>query len=380
MHITKARQESFNKVVGWQNSDASSSNIVDEVVGRLTDEQLQINEEKLQLIQKKIAQIKVYCKKEEAELKNYDYTLARMGMQLSTNLISKKTMEQLKVTQQHRIDCLKLVEEILAIIRGAPTKYAIYVCDNTVKGQEKMQRLEYSADQVEAIFNNGVKKAGLDAITALNQFFEEKTNKIKMQEKALSQLDISEHYFDFKQRLDKVVNNAQKPGIVQEVFEQHYAYNHCKFFIFTTQTNKLSADLANAKDAELQKWQGLRRLYFARANDNASWYSGGDIGNTSVKSLNLKNINRGISSKKGNRQVLNLTSDRSLNDVINQLDYLFNTLINENNGKITANMIRQILIPFTQVIETSYLGGKRLGYDKGVIVKNVNELIKNLTT
>jgi len=75
--------------------------------------------------------------------------------------------------------------------------------------------------------------------------------------------------------------------------------------------------MANATDDRLQDWDGIRRLYFTRAVDNLSWYSGGDIDNVSVKSLNFSNIDKIVRKSKTNHSILGLSSERSLNDVIN---------------------------------------------------------------
>ena len=80
LKIQKKIQTSFNKAIGWDDGGTTSNNIVDEVVNALTPKQLEINQEKLKLIQQKLNFIKKHCKIVDAELKTYDYTLARMGI------------------------------------------------------------------------------------------------------------------------------------------------------------------------------------------------------------------------------------------------------------------------------------------------------------
>ena len=379
LKIQKKIQTSFNKAIGWNDGGATSSNIVDDVVNALTPEQLEINQEKLKLIQQKLNFIKKCCKTVDAEFKTYDYTLARMGMSLSKALINNKAQDNianikmLQVIRTNQIVCFQAVEEILAILRGEPTLYAIYISDI----DNNVQRIEYSANQINEIFSMQGKRIGLDAKTALSRFFDNAGNILK-QESAASQIDISQHYRYFQGHLLEVVGGKIKsPGVAQEVFEAHYSRNYCKFDY--SQQSKTFIAMANAADDRLQDWNGIRRLYFVRAADNLSWYSGGDIDNISVKSLKFSNIDRIVRNSKTNHNILGLSSERSLNDVINQLDAIFGSLDAKNNPKLTADMIRQILIPFTQTIETSMVGKHNAVFNTGMIDQEVNKIIKNLT-
>ena len=378
LKIQKKIQTSFNKAIGWDDGGTTSNNIVDEVVNALTPKQLEINQEKLKLIQQKLNFIKKHCKIVDAELKTYDYTLARMGMSLSKALINNKAqnnianIKMLQVIRTNQIVCFQAVEEILAILRGEPTLYAIYISDI----DNNVQRIEYSANQINEIFSTQGKHIGLDAKTALSRFFDKAGNILK-QESAASQIDISQHYRYFQGHLLEVVGGKIKPGVAQEVFEAHYSRNYCKFDY--NQQSKTFIAMANAADDRLQDWNGIRRLYFARATDNLSWYSGGDIDNISVKSLKFSNIDRIIGKSKTNHNVLNLSSERSLNDVINQLDAIFGSLDAKNNPKLTADMIRQILVPFTQTIEASMVGKHNAVFNTNMIDQEVNKIIKNLT-
>ena len=378
LKIQKKIQTSFNKAIGWDDGGTTSNDIVDEVVNALTPKQLEINQEKLKLIQQKLNFIKKHCKMVDAELKTYDYTLARMGMSLSKALINNKAqnnianIKMLQVIRTNQIVCFQAVEEILAILRGEPTLYAIYISDI----DNNVQRIEYSANQINEIFSTQGKRIGLDAKTALSRFFDKAGNILK-QESAASQIDISQHYRYFQGHLLEVVGGKVKSGVAQEVFEAHYSRNYCKFDY--NQQSKTFIAMANAADDRLQDWNGIRRLYFARAADNLSWYSGGDIDNISVKSLNFSNIDRVVRKSKTNHNVLNLSSERSLNDAINQLDAIFGSLDAKNSPKLTADMIRQILVPFTQTIETSMVGKRNAVFNTNMITQEVNKIIKNLT-
>lgn len=302
-----------------------------------------------------------------------------MGMSLSKALINNKAqnnianIKMLQVIRTNQIICFQAVEEILAILRGEPTLYAIYISDI----DNNVQRIEYSANQINEIFSTQGKRIGLDAKTALSRFFDKAGNILK-QESAASQIDISQHYRYFQGHLLEVVGGKIKsPGVAQEVFEAHYSRNYCKFDY--NQQSKTFIAMANAADDRLQDWNGIRRLYFARATDNLSWYSGGDIDNISVKSLKFSNIDRIVRKSKTNHNVLSLSSERSLNDAINQLDAIFGSLDVKNNPKLTADMIRQILVPFTQTIEASMVGKHNAVFNTNMITQEVNKIIKNLT-
>lgn len=303
-----------------------------------------------------------------------------MGMLLSKALVDNKTqgniakIKMLQVVRSKQIACFEAVEEILAILQGEPTLYAIYVSDIN----NNVQRIEYSANRVNQIFSTQGKRIGLDAQTALTRFFDNAGNILK-QQSAASQVDISQHYKYFQGHLLEVIGGkAKSPGAVQEVFEAHYSRNYCRFDY--SQQSKVFIAMANAADDKLQDWDGIRRLYFARAVDNLSWYSGGDIDNISVKSLNFNNIAKIVQKSQSNHNILNLSSERSLNDVINQLDLIFGSLDAKSNPRLTADMIRQILAPFTQTIETSMVGKRNAVFNTGMITQSVNKIIKNLTT
>ena len=120
-------------------------------------------------------------------------------------------------------------------------------------------------------------------------------------------------------------------------------------------------------------------MYFARKKDQTPWTLTGDIGNTSVKYVDLtvgndKFAGQGIQDK---HYMLNLgiTSARTMNYLFNQLDYLIDT---QNSPMENAALVKNLLLLSTPVVEDCAAAAARRG-DKKVLEKAVDTLIKNLT-
>lgn len=104
--------------------------------------------------------------------------------------------------------------------------------------------------------------------------------------------------------------------------------------------------------------QGISNWLFARARDTVSWYRRGDIGLTSVKSINLEEeIN-----------YIGLTTQVSLNRVYTLLTEIF------NKQYLDAHDLSQLVRAFTPAIDELK---KATDYDLKTVVNNmINSLTK----
>ena len=155
-----------------------------------------------------------------------------------------------------------------------------------------------------------------------------------------------------------------------EVFEAHYKYiNH----------NKRAADGTGIFDT-ITFNRELQKMYFARKKDQTPWTLTGDIGNTSVKYVNLtvgddKFAGQGIQDK---HSMLNfgISSARTMNYLFNQLNYLIDT---QNSPVENAALVKNLLLLSTPIVEDCAAAAAR-GADKKVLEKAVDTLVKNLTS
>lgn len=103
--------------------------------------------------------------------------------------------------------------------------------------------------------------------------------------------------------------------------------------------------------------QGIRNWYLGRGHDVAGWWVRGDVGLTSVKSINLQN----------KFLFLNLASQNSLSRVYQLLDEIF------QDNLLTKEKMNKIIRAFTPII---YDAKRGINYNVNEIVNN---LIKSLT-
>lgn len=265
----------------------------------------------------------------------------------------------------------KILNEIQAIIRGTPIDYAVYM--KTDNGEYR--RLEVSEDELLKYTTAQVSKkrgARLGAIRHnMKLLYDDQEKAIQLKKKELQyQHSLGQHINDFLEHALFRKGGTRYPAYGMEVFEAHYKYvNH----------NKRAADGTGIFDA-ITFNRELQQMYFARRKDQTPWTLTGDIGNTSVKYVDLtvgndKFAGQGIQDR---HFMLNLgiTSARTMNYLFNQLDYLIDT---QNSPVENAALVKNLLLLSTPVVEDCAAAAAR-GGDKKVLEKAVDTLIKNLTS
>ena len=264
----------------------------------------------------------------------------------------------------------KILNEIQAIIRGTPIDYAIYM--KTDNGEYR--RLEVSEDELLKYTTAQVSKkhgARLGAIRYnMKLLYDEQEKAIQSKKKELQyQQSLGEHINDFLKHALFQNDEPKYPAYGMEVFEAHYKYiNH----------DKRAADGTGIFDT-ITFNRDLQKMYFARKKDQTPWTLTGDIGNTSVKYVDLtvgddKFAGQGIQDK---HYMLNLgiSSARTMNYLFNQLDYLIDT---QNSPVDNVTLVKNLLLLSTPVVEDCARATAQ-GGDKKVIKKAVDILVKNLT-
>lgn len=265
----------------------------------------------------------------------------------------------------------KILNEIQAIIRGTPIDYAVYM--KTDNGEYR--RLEVSENELLKYTTAQVSKkrgARLGAIRHnMKLLYDAQEKAISLKKKELQyQHSLGQHINDFLEHALFREGGTRYPAYGMEVFEAHYKYvNH----------NKRAADGTGIFDA-ITFNRELQQMYFARKKDQTPWTLTGDIGNTSVKYVDLtvgndKFAGQGIQDK---HYMLNLgiTSARTMNYLFNQLDYLIDT---QNSPVENAALVKNLLLLATPVVEDCAAAAARKA-DKQVLEKAVDTLIKNLTS
>ena len=269
----------------------------------------------------------------------------------------------------------KILNEIQAIIRGTPIKYAIYMkVGKNDKGENEYRRLEVFEDELLKYATVQASEEGDARLGSIRHnmklLYDEWEKAIQLDKKELQyQRSLGEHINDFLEHALFRNGGIKYPAYGMEVFEDHYQYiNH----------DKRAADGTGIFDT-ITFNRKLQKMYFARKKDQTPWTLTGDIGNTSVKYADLTVKDRfagqGIQDE---NSVLNLgiTSAHTANYLFNQLDYLIDT---QNSPVENAALVKNLLLLCTPVVEDCARAAAR-GGDKKVIEKAVDTLVKNLTS
>lgn len=264
----------------------------------------------------------------------------------------------------------KILNEIQAIIRGTPIKYAIYM----KIGEKEYRRLEVSEDEFLKYATLQASKEGDAKLGStrhnMKLLYDEWEKALQLNKKELQyQQSLGQHINDFLEHALFREGGTKYPAYGMEVFEAHYQYiNH----------NKRAADGTGIFDT-ITFNRNLQQMYFARKKDQTPWTLTGDIGNTSVKYADLtvkdKLAGQGIQDE---HSMLNLgiTSAHTANYLFNQLDYLIDT---QNSLVDNVTLVKNLLLLCTPVVEDCAAAAAR-GGDKKVIEKAVDTLVKNLTS
>lgn len=269
----------------------------------------------------------------------------------------------------------KILNEIQAIIRGTPIKYAIYMkIGKNDKGENEYRRIEVSEDELLKYATVQASEEGDARLGSIRHnmklLYDEQEKAIQLDKKELQyQRSLGKHIDDFLKHALFQNGEPKYPAYGMEVFEDHYQYiNH----------DKRAADGTGIFDT-ITFNRKLQKMYFARKKDQTPWTLTGDIGNTSVKYADLTVKDRfagqGIQDE---NSVLNLgiTSAHTANYLFNQLDYLIDT---QNSPVENAALVKNLLLLCTPVVEDCARAVAQ-GGDKKVIEKAVDTLVKNLTS
>lgn len=264
----------------------------------------------------------------------------------------------------------KILNEIQAIIRGTPIKYAIYM----KIGENEYRRIEVSEDELLKYATVQASEEGDARLGSIRHnmklLYDEQEKAIQLDKKELQyQRSLGKHINDFLKHALFQNGEPKYPAYGMEVFEDHYQYiNH----------DKRAADGTGIFDT-ITFNRKLQKMYFARKKDQTPWTLTGDIGNTSIKYADLTVKDRfagqGIQDE---NSVLNLgiTSAHTANYLFNQLDYLIDT---QNSPVENAALVKNLLLLCTPVVEDCARAAAQ-GGDKKVIEKAVDTLVKNLTS
>lgn len=222
------------------------------------------------------------------------------------------------------------LNKILSYFRqGQEMTYALYI--KSPSG--RMYRYEVPESEIEnftAIVQSTTFKADEDLRQYANSALERMENA----------LELSKHIDDF---MNAVSATGLKIKLADkyEGFEYHYQ-----------RIDSNIDDFSHGFNIE-----GIRRWYLGRGHDTAGWWVRGDIGLTSVKSVNLQN----------KFLFLNLASQNSLSQVYGLLNEIF------KDNLLTPEKLNKIIRAFTPVVYDAKHG---ITYD---VNKIVNDLLQQLT-
>lgn len=227
------------------------------------------------------------------------------------------------------------LNKILAQLRyGQEMKYALYIKDL----QGRTHRYEVPESEL-ASFTEKVQ--GNNPFSSVESAKEDLRNYAESALKILeSNLELSDHIDKFLEIVNGLDINV-KLADAYEGFEYHYQ----KF------------DGAGDFTKHGFNAEGIRRWFLGRGHDTVGWWARGDIGLTSVKSVNLNN----------KYLFLSLTSKNSLNQVYNLISSLF------SSQTLGPQHLSRLVKAFTPVVDD-------LKHGMSVDVESiVQDLINSLT-
>lgn len=226
------------------------------------------------------------------------------------------------------------INKILSYLRqGQEINYALYVKDIN----NKMHRYMVPESQIEQ-FTTIVQTSAFKMDADLREFAETAIERLENAQR------FSEHMDEFMRAVDSALAGTKlslKLADKYEAFEYHYQ-----------SVDKPDDNFTHGFDIE-----SLRTWLLTRGHDTAGWWVRGDIGLTSVKSINLNN----------KFLFLNLATQKSLQEVYGLLTELFSTNV------LSAESISRLVKAFTPAAYELKAGMK---VDVNSIVTN---LISSLT-
>lgn len=192
-----------------------------------------------------------------------------------------------------------------------------------------------------------VPESEIDNFTAIVQSTTFKADE-KLRQYATTALDRMENGLKLSEHIEKFLNAVDSTGLKikladkYEGFEYHY--------------QRIDAGLENFTHGF--NIEGIKKWYLGRGHDVAGWWVRGDIGLTSVKSVNLQN----------KYLFLNLASQKSLSEVYSLLKEIF------ADNLLTPEKLNKLIRAFTPLV---YDAKRGISNDVDMIVNNLlNSLTK----
>lgn len=343
--------------------EEESSNQTNYLQGQLK-QKLQSKTNELKLLMKNSASVNTTQMRRsgwQREATGYSM-FARQQKTLQYQLIENKA----SLTQAY-----KILNEIQAIIRGEPIDYAVYVRNDA----GEYRRLALSEDELLKYSTVQTRKksgARLGAIRHnIKLLYDDWEKSLQQQKKDLQyQHSLGEHINDFLNNALFESGGTRYPAYGMEVFEAHYRYlNH----------DRRTADGSGIFEAVAYNRE-LQKMYFARRKDQTPWTLTGDIGNTSIKYIDLAMSSDRFAGKgiQDRNYMLNfgITSARTMNYLFNQLDYLVDI---QNAPVMNAELVKNLLLLATPVVSDCAAAAAE-NADKKILEEYVNKIIKNLTS
>lgn len=322
------------------NFDEQLQLIIKNALKEINKESLQIKKSYFQEIQLSLSKISnIFLKTEH--MKKFKNQFGKLENPYAPEFgFSQSTIAQAIIDDKN--DQAIVYEElnhILSFLRQQQhMNYVLYI-----KNNENFYRYEVPADQVEnftiILQNNNFKNIfETGGNTTLRQFAETSLEKLE------NAKIISQHIDNFM----KVIDSSNKLKGIKladkyEGFEYHY--------------QNVDINLNNENFSHSFNLEGIERWFLGRGHDTVGWWVRGDIGLTSVKSVNLNN----------KYLFLSLATQRSLTEVYNLLAEIFST------DTLSADSLNRLIRAFTPLVSD---------FKKGFnidIEKTVKDLIDSLT-
>lgn len=220
------------------------------------------------------------------------------------------------------------LNKILSYLRKSQEiTYALYVKDTN----NRLYRYEVPESEIEQ-FTTIIQSTTFRFDSELRQYASVAIERLE------NALDLSKHIEAYMKAVDET-------GLTVKLADKYEAYEY--HFQKKDITNDLSHDF---------NIEGIRRWILGRGHDTAGWWVRGDIGLTSVKSVNLNN----------KFLFLNLASQKSLKEVYSLLNEIF------VNQSLSSSQVSKLVKAFTPAV---YELKKGMQVD---VQKIVNELIESL--
>ena len=208
----------------------------------------------------------------------------------------EKIAYEITATKKNSSIIYEKLNKILSYLRqGQEINYSLYI-----KQGDKYYRYSVPESQISEFTS---------IIQSNNPFAETESNLRKFAETSLERLEnaleLSEHISNYLKAIDATGLKVKLPD-KYEAFEYHYQ----------------NIDIASENFNHGFNIEGIRRWLLGRGHDVAGWWVRGDIGLTSVKSINLNNkyLFLSLASQKSLSQVYTLLKDVFINDSLNQED------------------------------------------------------------